>query len=182
VGKADNDELPGIGSRRRTDMKRADTSKTRFRDLVYCFVVALTSGGFALAQSAGAGAISGDFASLSKWGGHRDDAAQRGAVYPLLPQLNSVTRARAAEAFGKLPLRFEANQGQADSRVRFLAQGPGYTLFLTSSEAVLALAAPSHAGKTSAHREDSSTMAMRFVGANPESRISGLEELDGKSN
>ena len=29
------------------------------------------------------------------------------------------------------PLRFEANQGQADSRVRFLARGPGYTLFLT---------------------------------------------------
>jgi len=163
-------------------MKSADFSKTRFRDLVCWFVVALTSGGFALAQSVGSKAISGDLASLSKWGGHGFDAAQREAAYPSLPQFNSVARVRAAEAYSKLPLRFEANQGQVDSRVRFLAQGPGYTLFLTSSEAVLALPAPSRAGKPSADREHSSTMAMRLVGANPASRISGSEELEGKSN
>lgn len=36
-------------------------------------------------------------------------------------------------------MSFEANQGQTDSRVKFLSRGTGYTLFLTSSEAVLAL-------------------------------------------
>jgi len=41
--------------------------------------------------------------------------------------------------YGKLPLSFEANQGQADARVRFLARGSGYTIFLTDDEAVLAL-------------------------------------------
>ncbi len=41
--------------------------------------------------------------------------------------------------YGKLPLSFEANQGQADARVRFLARGRGYTIFLTDDEAVLAL-------------------------------------------
>jgi len=41
--------------------------------------------------------------------------------------------------YGKLPLRFEANQGQADARVRFLAHGGGYTIFLTDDDAVLAL-------------------------------------------
>jgi hypothetical protein len=39
----------------------------------------------------------------------------------------------------KLPLSFEANQGQTDARVKFLSRGPGYTLFLTGDEAVLGL-------------------------------------------
>ena len=41
------------------------------------------------------------------------------------------------------PMSFEANQGQTDSRVKFLSRGSGYTLFLTSSEAVLALSSAS---------------------------------------
>src|SRR5438093_9995228 len=44
-----------------------------------------------------------------------------------------------SDALGKLPLSFEANQGQTDSQVQFLARGGGYTLFLTSTEAVLSL-------------------------------------------
>ena len=42
----------------------------------------------------------------------------------------------------ELPLRFEANRGQADKRVRFISRGLGYSLFLTSRDAVLVLAAP----------------------------------------
>jgi len=42
-------------------------------------------------------------------------------------------------SYGKLPLSFEANQGQTDARVRFLARGGGYTIFLTDDEAVLTL-------------------------------------------
>ncbi len=42
-------------------------------------------------------------------------------------------------SYGKLPLSFEANQGQTDARVRFLARGGGYTIFLTDEEAVLTL-------------------------------------------
>src|SRR6476620_7852060 len=41
--------------------------------------------------------------------------------------------------YGKLPLSFEANHGQVDEQVRFLARGPGYRLFLTPSESVLVL-------------------------------------------
>ncbi len=41
--------------------------------------------------------------------------------------------------YGKLPLSFEANQGQTDPRVRFLARGSGYAIFLTDDEAVLTL-------------------------------------------
>ncbi len=36
-----------------------------------------------------------------------------------------------------LPLFFEANQGQADSQVRFMARGKGYTLLLTPTETIL---------------------------------------------
>jgi hypothetical protein len=42
-------------------------------------------------------------------------------------------------SFGSVPLSFEQNEGQSDSRVKFLARGAGYTVFLTSEEAVLAL-------------------------------------------
>ena len=38
----------------------------------------------------------------------------------------------------RIPLSFEANLGQSDEGVKFLARMPAYTLFLTSSETVLA--------------------------------------------
>jgi hypothetical protein len=46
---------------------------------------------------------------------------------------------RLVESYGKLPLSFEANQGQTDGQVKFVSRGRGYTLFLTGDEAVLAL-------------------------------------------
>src|SRR5215470_16608640 len=50
--------------------------------------------------------------------------------------------ARAMEAYGRLPLSFEINRGQTDPQVKFFARGRGYTLFLTSDEAVLTLKKP----------------------------------------
>jgi len=49
---------------------------------------------------------------------------------------------KLAEHYGKLPLSFEENQGQTAGEVKFLSRGPGYSLFLTSTEAVLALRKP----------------------------------------
>src|SRR5437868_15205016 len=57
-------------------------------------------------------------------------------------------QARVREAYGRLPLSFEANQGQTDRRVQFLSRGSGYTLFLTPCEAVLALSSPRSHGDT----------------------------------
>jgi hypothetical protein len=51
----------------------------------------------------------------------------------------SHSRAAALNTYARLPLSFEANSGQTDSRVEFLARGDGYTVFLTPSEAILAL-------------------------------------------
>ena len=53
--------------------------------------------------------------------------------------VDPATRASIAESYGKLPLSFEANNGQVDDAVKFLSRGNGYTLFLTSTEAVLSL-------------------------------------------
>src|SRR5215218_6487003 len=51
-----------------------------------------------------------------------------------------VTVSQVRELYEALPLRFEPNVGQADASVRFLARGrSGSTLFLTQTEAVLAL-------------------------------------------
>jgi hypothetical protein len=46
---------------------------------------------------------------------------------------------RLVTNYGKLPLSFEVNQGQADKAVKFLSRGRGYGLFLTGDEAVLTL-------------------------------------------
>ena len=56
-------------------------------------------------------------------------------------------RPRAVESYGKLPLSFEINQGQTDSRVKFLSRGSGYSLFLTGDEAVLSLRKSNSNGK-----------------------------------
>ena len=37
----------------------------------------------------------------------------------------------------RMPLFFEANQGQTDASVRFLTRSSGYTMFLTPTETVL---------------------------------------------
>src|SRR5437588_3461496 len=44
-----------------------------------------------------------------------------------------------AAHYGKLPLSFEANEGQADPQVKFLARGQGYDLVLTTTEAIIVL-------------------------------------------
>jgi Tol biopolymer transport system component len=46
---------------------------------------------------------------------------------------------RVSESYGKLPLSFEANEGQTDARVKFFSRGSGYAIFLTPAEAVLVL-------------------------------------------
>jgi hypothetical protein len=52
---------------------------------------------------------------------------------------NPGRRARLVQSSGRMCLSFEANLGQTDGRVRFLARVAGYTIFLTDDEAVLVL-------------------------------------------
>jgi len=86
-------------------------------------------------------------------------------------------------AYGKLALSFEANRGQADPEVRFLARGNGYTLFLTATETVLSLREPAAPGSRNEKQTGKPTvLRMRLVGANPKAEVEGVDELAGKSN
>jgi hypothetical protein len=81
--------------------------------------------------------------------------------------------------YSHLPLMFEPNQGQTDARVKFLAHGSGYGLYLTAREAVLAL----HSAATSQHSTPrTSVVSMKLVGANSTAEPTGDVQLPGKSN
>src|SRR5437867_11885096 len=80
-----------------------------------------------------------------------------------------------SDRYGNLPLTFEANRGQTDSAVEFLARGDGYGLFLTRSEAVLRLRASDQDGRATVLR-------MRLAGANERPRVTGLDRQPGTSN
>src|SRR5687767_8924226 len=82
------------------------------------------------------------------------------------------------ESYGKLPLYFEPNLGQTDSRVRFTARGHGYALFLTEREAVLSL---QKRGKDKS-KDQQTVVRMQIEGANASPKTAGLDETEGKSN
>ena len=52
-----------------------------------------------------------------------------------------------AQDYGQLPLSFEANRGQTDPQVKFLARGGPHSLFLTPTEAVFVLTTRTQAEK-----------------------------------
>src|SRR6266849_1667386 len=87
------------------------------------------------------------------------------------------SKPNARAILGQLPLIFEPNQGQADSKVRFLARGAGYSLFLDPAGAVLSLQT---APKSQSHGEQ--VVRMKLIGANPAAATSGTDLLPGKSN
>ncbi len=102
--------------------------------------------------------------------------------------------ARVGMEYGRLPLSFEVNQGQVDDDVKYLSHGNGYSLFLTPTEAVLALSWRETAGTSRAqageHKNDKTKDAnapqvvlhMKLVDANPSAEIRGVDEQSGKSN
>jgi len=102
-------------------------------------------------------------------------------------------KAALAGQYGRIPLSFEANQGQTDSRVRFQARGQGYGLFLTGKGAVLSLSKPSPANQPSAEQalNKSLTQPRRMVtdvvslelpGARPDAAPEGQDRLPGTAN
>ena len=95
---------------------------------------------------------------------------------PPAAALGDSVRDRIAQSYGQLPLRFEANRGQTNPAVQFLSRGPGYSLFLTSTGAVLSLARGDDAG---AVRD---VVRMRLLGANRSPAVAGGDRLPGVTN
>ena len=109
-------------------------------------------------------------------------------------EVDEATRGQVVANYGKLPMRFEANEGQFNEQVRFVTRGSGYCLFLTANEAVLSLrheadaqvkcgkeALPKTAG-TPAPQYASTVVRMKLANANPNPAVSGQTEMVTKSN
>jgi hypothetical protein len=79
------------------------------------------------------------------------------------------------DSYGRLPLYFEANQGQTRADVAFLAHGAGYGLYLTRSEALLVL--DKRARETDAAP---ALLSMRLVHAARRPEVRGLEQQPGR--
>jgi len=86
-------------------------------------------------------------------------------------------KARLSESYGHLPLRFEANQGQADKQVKFVSRGSNYALYLTGTDAVLALEK-----KVSTRASITDVVKMQLLGARADSNPVGAGLLSGTSN
>lgn len=96
----------------------------------------------------------------------------------------------SVEGYGKLALGFERNEGQADPRVKFLARGNGYALFLSEDEATLALREPSKQRRqdqrlgrlspTDLSRYE--VLRVRLSGGQRPTTVSGKEQLPGRAN
>jgi hypothetical protein len=94
-------------------------------------------------------------------------------------------KTQIAENYGRMPLSFEINDGQIDRQVKFFSRGAGYGLYLTSSEAVMVLSKRERGNSNHAEEKQPSSnkvITMKLSGANPRSRVLGLEQLPGKSN
>jgi hypothetical protein len=106
---------------------------------------------------------------------------------------------RLLVSYAKLPLSFEANQGQTDKSVKFLSHGRGYTLFLTGDKAVLSLRSPSSVGPSLLSSRGGihhvvplpqnyeppapdAVLRIRLVGGNKHAVATGEYELPGKAN
>ena len=96
----------------------------------------------------------------------------------------AVIRAHAAKTYGKLPLSFERNQGQSDPRVKFLARGAGYSVFLTKDDAVIRVEAISKDSSKSdtAAVTSSAVVRLALANSNPNAATEELEPQDGRSN
>jgi hypothetical protein len=100
--------------------------------------------------------------------------------------------------YAALPLAFEENQGQTDARVKYLARGNGYTLFLTAKDAVFSLHSVSAGSGPSAGRraewraksprqrkaqkDSTAVVRMQLVGGNSLAKVAPSGLLPGKSN
>lgn len=121
----------------------------------------------------------------------RATAAQLAAT---APAVRADQKTRVRENFGALPLAFEANQGQSDPQVKYMARGSGYTVFLTGTETVLALHSSAPASTTPAsspaeafrqrltQKQIDSSISMKLAGGNAHAQIAAQDELPGHSN
>jgi hypothetical protein len=98
------------------------------------------------------------------------------------PTAQPRSTAQFAHLYAALPLSFEANRGQTDPSVNFLARGQGYALFLTGREAVLTLKNPASSAGAKEPPASTAPLRLHLLGANAQAVAAGTDELPGKAN
>src|SRR5579863_1710139 len=92
---------------------------------------------------------------------------------------------RMTVGFARIPLTFEPNVGQMDSRVQFQSRGSGYSLFLTPGEVILNLEHPQTSlqnpspGSPSPILPHIDTLRMQLIEANRSAALTGLDRQPG---
>ncbi len=94
---------------------------------------------------------------------------------PLKQEASDLSK-NATSQFFKLPIQFEYNDGQTAAMVRYLTRGPGYTFYFTPQEVVMVLKNGQQSDLSPA------VLKMRFVDANSNPTIKGIDELRSKSH
>jgi hypothetical protein len=106
---------------------------------------------------------------------------------------------QVSESYGRLPLSFEVNRGQAPASVRFISRARGSSLYLTSDEAVLVLKTPSpqntenqlktspsedaqHGSAATSAGPETVSLGMKLLGSNRKADIEPSGQLPGVSN
>lgn len=86
--------------------------------------------------------------------------------------------------YGKLPLTFESNRGQAAPQVNFISRGPGYRAYLSGDGMVLSLRA-SQVNATTTHKAPSAKRAsiqFQLLGSAPNPHVVGENQQPGVVN
>ena len=123
------------------------------------------------------------FASALVQGGLRAQTAPKASA---ASETSAQERQKIAASAIKMPLFFEANEGQTDPSVRFLTRSGGYTMFLTPNETVLVegtngIVSGGKLGKgltafhADAKNSKQSVLRMELLGANSAPEFQGLQ-------
>jgi hypothetical protein len=125
----------------------------------------------------------------------RSRRGSRSALSAVPVKPASSARASLLSSYAKLPLSFEENQGQTDARVKYLARGNGYTVFLADDESATfrlqaGVNARSRQGDRALPSKNNSAPAkapdtvvrLSLAGSNAHAPVEGLDLQPGYSN
>jgi photosystem II stability/assembly factor-like uncharacterized protein len=109
----------------------------------------------------------------------------------VVPAAGAAAGPAVSRSFARLPLSFEAADESAGPGVQFLARGAGHTYFLAPTGAVMQLGKPMTetaarpplpGGRRAPGRFAIQSLQFQLLGANPQARMQGCDELAGKVN
>ena len=99
---------------------------------------------------------------------------------PSADQHRSLGRTSLLKGYDQDSFAFEAKQGKADPRVKFLSRGPSHAVYLTQDETVVVLPrlkGESPALNPASDAQSFAVLRMRFVGANRAPHVAGSARL-----